>query len=138
MNATVVNIKVFGIYTFSFRSNLISKKSLIWFSVISPAKFQPPNPCITATNCISRFWSFGRFVWKSKKLPTVFIFDKLFTFLFRISWIGYLKVLHVEFSSNLFSVWMKIKIFKILTAILYGKIRSIANLVEKGLKPWKS
>jgi hypothetical protein len=50
-----VYIKVFEIYTFSFRSNLISKKSLIWFIMISPAKFQPPNPCITATNGIPRF-----------------------------------------------------------------------------------
>jgi hypothetical protein len=90
--------------------------------MISPAKFQPPNPSITAINCISRFWSFGRFVWKSKKLPNFFIFDKLFTFLFWISWIGYLKVLHVEFSSNSFLVWMKIEFLEILTAILYGKI----------------
>jgi hypothetical protein len=90
--------------------------------MISPAKFQPPNPCITATNGIPRFWSFGRFVWKSKKLPNFFIFEKLFIFWFWISWIGYLKVLHVEFSSNLSLVWLKIKIFKILTAILYGKI----------------
>ncbi len=103
------------------RSTLISKKSLIWFIMISPAKFQPPYPCITATNCISRFWSFGRFVWKLKKLPNFFIFDKLFSILLWISWIGYLKVLHVEFSSNLSLVWLKIKFFKILTAILYGK-----------------
>jgi hypothetical protein len=89
--------------------------------VISPAKFQPPNPSITATNGISRFWSFGRFVWKSKKLPNFFIFDKLFTFLFWISWFGYLKVRHGEFSPNLSLVWLKIKFFKILTAILYGK-----------------
>ncbi len=115
-------IKVFEIYTFSFRSNLINKKSLIWFIVISPAKFQPPNPCIEATNGVPRFWSFGRFVWKSKKLPNFFIFDKLFSILFWILWIGYLKVLHVEFSSNLSLVWMRIEFFKISTAILYGKI----------------
>jgi hypothetical protein len=41
--------------------------------------------------------------------------------LFWISWIGYLKMLHVKFSANLLFVWLKIKIFKILTAILYGK-----------------
>jgi hypothetical protein len=93
------------------RSSLISKKSLIWFIMISPAKFQPPNPSITATNCIPRFWSFDRFVWKSKKLPNFFIFDKLFSILLWISWIGYLKVLHVEFSSNLSLVWLKIKFF---------------------------
>ncbi len=103
------------------RSSLISKKWLIWFIMISPAKFQPPNPCITATNCISRFRSFGRFVWKSKKLPNFFIFDKLLSFLFWISCFGYLKVLHVEFSENLSLVWLKIKFFKILSAILYGK-----------------
>ncbi len=80
-----IYIKAFGIHTFSFRSNLISKKSLIWFIMISPAKFQTPNPSIKATNGIPRFWSFGRFVWKSKKLPNFFIFDKLFTFLFWIS-----------------------------------------------------
>ncbi len=114
--------KVFEIYTFSFRSNWISKKSLIWFIMILPAKFQPLNPCITATNGIPRFWSFGRFVWKSKKLPNFFIFDKILSFLFCISWFGYLKVLHVEFSSNLSLVWLKMKFFKILTAILYGKI----------------
>jgi hypothetical protein len=90
--------------------------------VIPPAKFQPPNPCITATNGIPRFWSFGRFVWKSKKLPNFFIFYKLFSILLWISWIGYLKMLHVEFSSNLSLVWMRIEFFKILTAILYGKI----------------
>jgi hypothetical protein len=81
--------------------------------VISPAKFQPPNPSITATNGIPRFWGFGRFVWKSKKLPNFFIFDKLLSFLFWISWFGYLKVHHVEFSSNLSLVWLKIKFFKI-------------------------
>ncbi len=117
----MIIIKVFEIYTFSFRSNLISKKSIMWFIMRSLAKFQPPNPSIT-TNCISRFWSFGRFVWKSKKLPNFFIFDILFSILLWISWIGYLKVLHVEFSSNLSLVWLKIKFFKILTAILYGKI----------------
>jgi hypothetical protein len=117
-----IKLKVFEIYTFSFRSNLISKKSLIWFIVISPAKFQPPNPCIKATNGIPRFWSFGRFVWKSKKLPNFFIFDKLFSIWLWISWFGYLKVLHVEFSSNLSLVWMRIEFYKILTAILYGKI----------------
>ncbi len=53
------------------RSSLISKKSLIWFIVISPAKFQPPNPCITATNGCSIFTNFS-------------IFEKLFTFLFSI------------------------------------------------------
>jgi hypothetical protein len=90
--------------------------------MILPAKFQPLNPCITATNGIPRFWSFGRFVWKSKKLPNFFIFDKILSFLFCISWFGYLKVLHVEFSSNLSLVWLKMKFFKILTAILYGKI----------------
>jgi hypothetical protein len=36
---------------------------------------------------------------------------------------GYLKRLHVEFSPKLFLVWKKIKIFKILTAILYGKFK---------------
>ncbi len=117
-----VFIKVFEIYTFSFRSNLISKKSLIWFIMISPANFQTPNPSIKATNGIPRFWSFGRFVWKSKKLPNFFIFEKLFSILLWISWIAYLKVLHVEFSSNLSLVWMRIEFFKILTAILYGKI----------------
>ncbi len=104
------------------KSSLISKKSLIWFIMISLAKFQPPNPCIKATNGISRFWSFSRFVWKSKKLHNFFIFDKLLSFLFWISCSGYLKVHHVEFSANLFLVWMRIEFFKILTAILYGKI----------------
>jgi hypothetical protein len=32
------------------RSNFNSKKSIIWFIMISPAKFQPPNPSITARN----------------------------------------------------------------------------------------
>jgi hypothetical protein len=66
----------------SVRSNCNSKKWIIWFIMISPAKCQPPNSSITASNCIPRFWSFGRFVWKSKKLPNFFIFKKLFTFLF--------------------------------------------------------
>jgi hypothetical protein len=57
-----------------------------------------------------------------KNCLTFLIFDKLFSILLWISWIGYLKVLHVEFSSNLSLVWLKIKFFKILTAILYGKI----------------
>ncbi len=89
----------------SVRSNCNSKKWIIWFIMISPAKFQPPNPSITASNCIPRFWSFGRFVWKSKKLPNFFIIEKLFTFLFWILWFEYLKVRHVEFSSNLSLVW---------------------------------
>jgi hypothetical protein len=90
--------------------------------MIPPAKIQPPNSSITATNGIPRFWSFGRFVWKSKKLPNFFFSIFFFTFLFWISWFGYLKVRHVEFSSNLFLVWMKIEFLEILTAILYGKI----------------
>ncbi len=89
----------------SVRSNCNSKKWIIWFIMISHAKFQPPNSSITASNCIPRFWSFGRFVWKSKKLPNFFIIEKLFTFLFWISWFGYLRVHHVGFSSNLFLVW---------------------------------
>jgi hypothetical protein len=84
-------------------------------------KFQPPNPSITASKSIPRFWSFGRFVWKSKKLPNFFIFEKLLTFLFCISWFGYLRVRHVEFSSNLFLVWIKIEFLEISSEILYGK-----------------
>ncbi len=78
----IIDSRIWGVYSIlgcldGDRSSLISKKSLIWFIVISPAKFQPPNPCITATNCISRYWSFGRFVWKSKKkLPNFFYFRK--------------------------------------------------------------
>jgi hypothetical protein len=34
---------------------------------------------------------------------------------------GLLRVRHVEFSSKLFLVWQEIRIFEILTAILYGK-----------------
>jgi hypothetical protein len=90
--------------------------------MIPPAKFQPPNSSIKATNGIPRFWSFGRFVWKSKKLPNFFIFEKLFTFLIWISWFGHLKVRHVEFSANLSLVWMKIEFLEISSAILYGKI----------------
>jgi hypothetical protein len=75
-----------------------------------------------ATNGIPRFWSFGRFVWKSKNLPNFFIFEKLFTFLSWISLFGYLKVRHVEFSPNLSLVWMKIELLEISSAILYGKI----------------
>ncbi len=100
-----INNKVFENFTFSFESNCNSKKWIIWFIMGSPAKFQHPNPSITASNCIPRFWSFGRFVWKSKKLRNFFIFEKLFTFLFWISWFGYLRVRHVEFSSKLFLVW---------------------------------
>ncbi len=103
-NKHSINPKVFENFTFSFGSNCNSKKWIIWFIMISPAKFQPPNPSITASNCIPRFWSFGRFVWKSKKLPNFFIFHKPFSFLFWISWFGYLKVLHVEFSWKLFLV----------------------------------
>ncbi len=77
-------IKVFGNFTFSSGSNCNCKKSIIWFIMRSPAKFQPPNPSIKASKCISRFWSFGRFVWKSKKLSNFFIFDIFFTFLFWI------------------------------------------------------
>jgi hypothetical protein len=117
-----VNSKVFEIHTFSFRSHLISKKSIIWFILIPPAKFQPPNPSIKATNGIPRFWSFGRFVWKTKKLPNFFIFDFFFTFLFWISLFGYLKVRHVEFSANLSLVWMKNEFLEISSAILYEKI----------------
>ncbi len=106
----------------SVRSNCNSKKWIIWFIMGSPAKFQPPNPSITASNCIPRFWSFGRFVWKSKKLPNFFIFEKFFTFLFWISWFEYLRVHHVEFSSNLFLVWKLFAFFEISSAILYGKI----------------
>ncbi len=84
---------------------------LIFMSILTNTSFQPPNPSITASNCILRFWSFGRFVWKSKKLPNFPIFEKLFTFLFWISWFEYLKVRHVEFSSNLFLVWMKIELY---------------------------
>ncbi len=62
------------------RSNFNSKKSIIWFIMISPAKFQPPNPSITASKWISRFWGFGRFIWKSKKLPNFFYFWKTFHF----------------------------------------------------------
>jgi hypothetical protein len=65
--------------------------------------------------------AFRDFVWESKKLPNFFIFEKLFSFLFRISWFGYLKRLHVEFSSNLSLVWMKIEFLEISSAILYGK-----------------
>ncbi len=36
--------------------------------MISPAKFQLPNPSIKAIKCIPRYWSVSRFVWKSKKL----------------------------------------------------------------------
>jgi hypothetical protein len=90
--------------------------------MIPPAKFQPPNPSIRASNGIPRFWSFGRFVWKSKKLPNFFIFEFFFTFLFWISLFGYLKVHHVEFSANLSLVWMKIEFLKISSAILYRKI----------------
>ncbi len=116
-----INSKVFENFTFFFGSNCNSKKSIKWFIMISPAKFQPPNASITASNCFPRFWSFGRFVWKSKKLPNFFIFEKLFTFWFWISLFGYLKVLHVEFSSKLSLVWMKIEFLEISTAILYGK-----------------
>jgi hypothetical protein len=124
-----IYIKVFENLTFPSRSNCNSKKSIIWFIMISPAKFQPPNPSITASNCIPRFSSFGRFVWKSKKLSNFFIFEKLFTFLFWISWFGYLKVRHVEFSSNLSLVWMKIEFLEISNAIVW-KNQSIANLAK--------
>jgi hypothetical protein len=43
------------------------------------------------------------------------------TFLFWISWFGYLRVRHVEFSSNLFLVWIKIEFLEISSATLYGK-----------------
>jgi hypothetical protein len=65
----VVNIKVFENFTFSSGFNFNSKKSIIWFIMRSPAKFQPPNPSIKASNCISRFWSFDRFVWKLGLIP---------------------------------------------------------------------
>jgi hypothetical protein len=81
----------------SRRSLCNSKKSIIWFIMISPAKFQPPNPSITASKCIPRFWSFGRFVWKSKKLPNFFIFEKLFTFLF---WISMRKLFNYDQNIN--------------------------------------
>jgi hypothetical protein len=48
-------IRVFVIFALSFISNLISEKSKIWFILIPPAKYQPPNPSIKATNCMSRF-----------------------------------------------------------------------------------
>ncbi len=96
----------------SVRSNCNSKKSIMWFIMIPPAKFQTPNPSITASKCIPRFWSFVRFVWKLKKVPNFFIFEKLFTFLFWTSWFGYLKVRQVEFSSKLFLVWMKIEFLR--------------------------
>jgi hypothetical protein len=95
--------------------------------MISPEKFQPPNPSIKTSNCISRFSFFHDFVWKSKKLPNFFIYDKLFNFLFWISWFGYLKRLHVEFSSNLSLVWKKIKILEI-------SLNLIANFAGKNLK----
>ncbi len=85
--------------------------------MISPAKFQPSNPSIKASKCISRFWSFGRFVWNSKKLPNFF-----FSINFSFFCFGYLKVRHVEFSSNFSLVWMKIEFLETSSVILYGKI----------------
>jgi hypothetical protein len=69
-------------------------------------------------SAILEFWPFCM---KIEKLSNIHIFDKGLNFLTWISWLWYLRVRHVEFSSKLFLVWVQIRIYEFSTAILYGK-----------------
>ncbi len=122
----------------NLRSNCNSKKWIIWFIMISPAKFQPPNLSITASNCIPRFWSFGRFVWKSKKLPNFFIFKKLFIFfvLDLMIWV-FKSAPRWVFIKIVFGLEI-IRVFRNFVCDFVWKNQLIANFAEWGLKWWES
>jgi hypothetical protein len=70
--------------------------------------------------------------WLPESQILILIFD------FWICLFCYLKRLYVEFSSNLSLVWMKIKIIKIPSAILYEKITRSRISQNKALSKEKT
>jgi hypothetical protein len=62
----------------SVRSNCNSKKSIIWFIMISPKKFQPPNPSIKASNAFRDFGVLA-VLYENRKSCLTFLFSKNFS-----------------------------------------------------------